>query len=150
VSLAGARILVVDDDADARDLVHALLASYGADVEAVASADEAVARIERELPDVLVSDIGLPNEDGYSLIRRVRAIPGADDLPAVALTAYAGSADSRRALDAGFQLHITKPVEPTELAAAIAAMVRQARSRGSNGSRRGGDGPSLSLVASNG
>jgi CheY-like chemotaxis protein/anti-sigma regulatory factor (Ser/Thr protein kinase) len=150
LSLAGARILVVDDDADARDLVHALLASYGADVDTVASADEAVARIEREAPDVLVSDIGLPNEDGYSLIRRVRAIPGASDLPAVALTAYAGTADNRRALEAGFQRHVAKPVEPTELAAVIAAMVCETRSRAANGSRRGGDGPPLSLVASNG
>jgi CheY-like chemotaxis protein len=138
----------VDDDADARDLVHALLTSYGADVETVASADEAMARIERELPDVLVSDIGLPNEDGYSLIRRVRALPGARDLPALALTAYAGPADNRQALEAGFQRHVSKPVEPTELAAVIAAMVGT-RSPGSNGSRRGGDGPSLSLVASN-
>ena len=152
-SLDGVRVLVVDDDADARELVRALLTSYGADVDAVASADEALTHIERELPDILVSDIGLPNEDGYSLIRRVRALPEAARLPALALTAYAGTADSRRAMDAGFQKHVSKPVEPTELVAVMAAMLDEVRrTDGGNGSRRGGSGdpPSLSLVASNG
>jgi PAS domain S-box-containing protein len=153
LSLNGIRVLVVDDDADARELVRLVLAGYGADVQTAASADEALAQIERDLPDVLVSDIGLPTEDGYSLIRRVRALPGAAYIPALALTAYASVSDNRRALEAGFQRHVAKPVEPTELANEIAAVVSDVRARnGENGARNGisPGGSPLSLVASNG
>jgi CheY-like chemotaxis protein len=121
------RALVVEDDADARDLVQAVLGQYGAEVESVASADEALEMIARRPPDVLVSDIGLPTADGYDLIRRVRALPQGSRLPALALTAYAGIADHRRALEAGFQRHVPKPVEPGELASIVAAMVTEAR-----------------------
>ena len=152
MSLAGVRILVVDDDDDARELIGVMLATYGAQVDAVASAREAVARVERDPPDVLVSDIGLPSEDGYSLIRRVRELPGGDRVPALALTAYAGAADHRRCLDAGFEHHVSKPVEPAELASAILAIVSEARAGATANHSRGGSdaGPPLSLVVSNG
>jgi PAS domain S-box-containing protein len=151
MSLTGVRILVVDDDEDARELIATMLSTYGASVESVASADQALAAIERGRPDVLVSDIGLPSEDGYSLIRRVRQRPGGERLPALALTAYAGIADQRRCLDAGFDDHVAKPVEPGDLAAAIVEVVSKARAReAANGARSEGSGAaSLSLVVSN-
>ncbi|MFL5311428.1 MAG: response regulator [Myxococcales bacterium] len=149
VSLAGMRVLVVDDDADARDLVRAMLASHGAEVVATYSADEAMELIGRDLPDALVSDIGLPSEDGYALIRRVRALPATARLPALALTAYASIADHRRALESGFQRHLSKPVEPRELAAAVATMIAEARGRaaGSGASPGSGAPPPMSLAA---
>jgi PAS domain S-box-containing protein len=128
-SLVGVRVLVVDDDADARDLVCAVLGRYGAHVIAVASADEALAAMAQGAPDVLVSDIGLPAEDGYALIRRLRSQPQTARVPALALTAYASIADHRRSLEAGFQRHVSKPVEPAELAGVVAAMVTEARVR---------------------
>jgi CheY-like chemotaxis protein len=118
--LAGLDVLVVDDEADARDLVAAVLASCGATVRTAASVDEAIAMLRQQRPDVLVSDIGLPTEDGFALIRRVREIDR--DLPAAALTAYAGPDDRRRALVAGFQAHVSKPVEPSELALLVASL----------------------------
>jgi PAS domain S-box-containing protein len=151
MSLAGVRVLVVDDDEDARELIGAMLNTYGAQVEAVGSADEAVDYIQRNTPDVLVSDIGLPSEDGYSLIRRVRQLPAGQRLAALALTAYAGLADHTRCLEAGFEEHVSKPVEPGELAAAIQALVLKAREReAAERSRPDGNGASpLSLVVSN-
>jgi len=128
-SLRGVRVLVVEDDADARDLVCAVLGRYGAQVSAVASADAALESIARQMPDVLVSDIGLPNEDGYALMRRLRSQPQTARLPALALTAYASIADHRRSLEAGFQRHVSKPVEPAELAGVVGAMVAEARVR---------------------
>jgi len=112
------RVMVVDDDRDSRELVTATLGYYGADVTAAESAAEAVALLPQVRPDVLLSDIGMSGEDGYSFLRRVRALPpdrgGA--VPAVAITAYAGAGDRARALAAGFQLHIAKPFDPIELA----------------------------------
>ena len=148
-SLEGVRILVVDDDEDARELIQAMLVNYGARVEAVASADEAMARIERgSPPELLISDIGLPSEDGYSLLRRVRGSPAGAGLPALALTAYAGPADHRRCLEAGFEQHVSKPVEPAELATAISQVSAKARSRAARGESNGAS--ALSLVVSNG
>jgi signal transduction histidine kinase/ActR/RegA family two-component response regulator len=116
------RILVVDDDADGRTLTTLVLTQAGASVEAVASAREALQLFEVQRPDVLVSDIGLPDEDGYSLIRQIRQHEAEHGgvLPAIALTGYARADDRARALAAGFQAHVTKPLEPTELFAAIA------------------------------
>jgi CheY-like chemotaxis protein len=148
-SLEGVRILVVDDDEDARELIQAMLVNYGARVEAVASADEAMARIERgSPPELLISDIGLPSEDGYSLLRRVRESPAGAGLPALALTAYAGPADHRRCLEAGFEQHVSKPVEPAELATAISEVIAKARSRAARGESNGAS--ALSLIVSNG
>lgn len=123
--LEGLRVLLVDDQADMRDLFTTMLKYYGARVEAVASANEAFNVLQRTKPDVLISDIGMPGEDGYSLIRRVRALESQAEsqTPALALTAYARADDRTRALAAGYQLHIAKPVSPSALAAAVANLV---------------------------
>jgi PAS domain S-box-containing protein len=125
VSIAGVRVLVVDDEADARVLLKRLLQECDAIVTTVSSAAEAVAFIQAERPDVLVSDIGMPEEDGYSLIRRVRALPADQGgrIPAIALTAYARAEDRVKAVVSGFQHHLSKPVEPMELIAVVASLV---------------------------
>jgi PAS domain S-box-containing protein len=123
--LRGLRVLVVDDDPDTRSLLVTTLEQSGAEnVAAFGSAPEALAAIARFAPDVIVSDIGMPNVDGYQLIRQIRALPvdAGGRTPAAALTAYATPDDNRRALDAGYNLHISKPVEPKELAAAVARL----------------------------
>jgi len=101
-----------------------VLAQHGASVTTAGSAAEALAALDRARMDVLVSDIGMPDEDGYALIRKVRARGGRNGprIPAIALTAYARVEDRARALLAGFQLHVTKPVEPTELVTAVASL----------------------------
>ncbi|WP_017716065.1 hybrid sensor histidine kinase/response regulator [Kamptonema formosum] len=123
--LAGLRVLLVEDDADTCELIATVLEGHDARVTAVASVREALAEIERCKPDVLVSDIGMPGEDGYSLIRKLRAMEAGKEwrIPAAALTAYAKAEDRTRALSAGFQIHIPKPVEPAQLAAAVATLV---------------------------
>jgi PAS domain S-box-containing protein len=127
--LRGVRVLVVDDEEDARDLLIMVLTNAGADVLTAASTSEALPLIERELPDVLVSDIEMPGEDGYSLIRKTRALrhSRAADVPAVALTAYASSDDRMRARRAGFQVHVSKPVAPHELIAVMSTMAASRR-----------------------
>lgn len=125
--LQGLSILVVDDEEDARQLIRHVLTSYGAHVSTACSAREALDSISRqlpELPDLIVSDIGMPEEDGYSLIRKIRHLQWGtrESLPAVALTAYARSQDRMRAIAAGFQHHVPKPVEPAELATVIASL----------------------------
>lgn len=123
-SLAGLRVLVVDDERDAQQLLVALLAGHGAEVTAVGSAAEALVEIQRDAPDVLVSDIGMPSEDGYALIRKVRGLlkKSPKALPAAALTAYARADDRSRALLAGFQSHVAKPVDPDELLIVVATL----------------------------
>jgi PAS domain S-box-containing protein len=123
--LSGIRVLVVDDEADARNVVRRVLAECGAEVALAESASEAVGLVESFRPDILVSDIGMPDEDGYDLIRQVRSRIAAKALPAVALTAFARSEDRRRALLAGFQTHVTKPVDPAELIAVVASLVER-------------------------
>jgi PAS domain S-box-containing protein len=119
--LHGVRVLVVDDETDARELVAMVLTEQGAGVTAVGSVPEALQAIERHKPDVLVSDIGMPSEDGYTLIRRVKAMEKkVGRIPAAALTAYAGVQDRTRALLAGYSSHLPKPIEPAELAAVVA------------------------------
>lgn len=125
-SLAGVRVLVVDDDADGREVVAAILERYGAETRVASSADEALAIMEQHMPDVLLADIEMPGEDGYSLLRRIRAIPSerAAHLPVAALTAYASGQDRMRALNAGFQMHVSKPAQPLELALAVARLAQ--------------------------
>lgn len=120
--LENVRVLVVDDEADTRNLLTTILGQYGAQVTAVASTQEAMTALSQFHPDILISDIGMPEEDGYTLIRKVRSLPSNEGgkIPAVALTAYARSEDRTQALLAGFQLHIPKPVNPGELAAVVA------------------------------
>ncbi|MBW4507566.1 MAG: response regulator [Scytonematopsis contorta HA4267-MV1] len=124
--LSGVKVLVVDDEPDARDLIRCVLEDALANVVTAESAQNALELISRELPDVLVSDIGMPDEDGYELIRKVRSLPsGAGGrIPAVALTAYARAEDRKRALLAGYQMHISKPVEPSELIAIVSSLTR--------------------------
>jgi PAS domain S-box-containing protein len=116
--LDGLRVLVVDDEPDARSLVQAILRQHGAEVRVADSAAQARAALRDEQPDVIVSDIGMPDEDGYAFIRRVRA--DGSRTPAVALTAYASQQDAQRAFAAGFQKHVTKPVEPARLVGVVA------------------------------
>ena len=129
--IRGLRILLVDDERDAREMLHSVLEQLGARVRMTASAEEALEELLREGADVLIADIGMPEMDGYELIRRIRALDGElRDLPAIALTAYAGEADRRKALDAGYQLHLAKPVEPHQLAVAVARVASPTKARG--------------------
>jgi signal transduction histidine kinase len=122
--LTGVRVLCVDDEPDARDLLKRILSEFEAEVETVSSASEALPLVERVHPDVLVSDIGMPEVDGYELIRAVRLLPADDggQTPALALTAFARSEDRQRALLAGYQAHVAKPIEPSELITTIASL----------------------------
>jgi signal transduction histidine kinase/ActR/RegA family two-component response regulator len=133
-NLAGVRVLVVDDDVDSRELVAFILEEYGATVRVVASASEALDIFALQQPDILLSDIGMPEMDGYMLIRSIRSLPNAQggEIPAIALTAYAGETDNRQILMAGFQKHITKPVEPLELAKAIVQLLESNKNRSAN------------------
>ncbi len=126
-ALDGARILVLDDEKDSRMLVKRILEECDAIVEVAASAEEALTVLQRQQTDVVISDIGLPGTDGYQFIRSVRAMREAagGKLPAIALTAFARSEDRRRAMLAGFDLHISKPVEPAELVAAVARLAQR-------------------------
>jgi PAS domain S-box-containing protein len=127
--LDGVRVMVVDDETDVRDFLRTSLLQYGADVRAFGSSAEALAAVESERPDVLVSDIGMPGEDGYTFIRRVRALgpERGGQVPAAALTAYAKGEDGDRVLSAGFQVHLPKPVLPLELARVVATLAGRAR-----------------------
>jgi PAS domain S-box-containing protein len=124
VSLAGLQVLVVDDESDARELVSMMLERRGAVVKAVASAGDALQCIESWKPDVVIADIGMPLEDGYGLIRKMRALPPelGGKIPAIALTAYARTEDRARALAAGYQVHLAKPVDRDDLAAVVAKL----------------------------
>ncbi len=126
-SLAGLRILVVDDEADAREVLSLVLSGAGAEVAAVESARHAMDLIGRWKPDLLVSDIGMPHEDGFTLIRTVRALPAEQGggIPAIALTAFARTQDRLRILSAGYQMHVPKPVEPLELLTVIASLTKR-------------------------
>jgi len=119
--LSGIRVLAVDDDADARDLVVFLLEDCGATVTAVSNAADALAALTLSVPDLLLSDVGMPDTDGYMLLRQVRALPADRGglVPAIALTAYAGEIDYRQALAAGFQRHLSKPLDPDKLLQAM-------------------------------
>lgn len=123
-ALADLRILVVDDEADARQLLVSIIEQCGAHAHAVSSVSEAIRAVEQEPPDLIVSDIGMPDEDGYGLISRLRALPPerGGRVPAVALTAYARVEDRLRVLGAGFQMHVPKPVDPAELVAVLSSL----------------------------
>ena len=124
VALDAIRLLVVEDEADTLEFLRRLLTTHGATVLTAATAGEALSLVRDERPDLMISDIGLPEMDGYDLIQTVRRQPSPGrDIPAIALTAYARSEDRTRALRAGYQAHIAKPVEPNELLAMIASFV---------------------------
>jgi CheY-like chemotaxis protein/anti-sigma regulatory factor (Ser/Thr protein kinase) len=126
LTLDGVRVLAVDDNDDAREFIVAILEDCGAQVTAAASVREAIELFEQVRPHVLIGDITMPGEDGYVLIQRVRQLPAeaGRDVPAIALTASASPADRRRTIQAGYQLHVTKPFEPSELIEAVARFVR--------------------------
>jgi CheY-like chemotaxis protein len=124
VRLDRVRVLLVEDAADAREFITLLLRERGAEVSATENGREAMESLAAVLPDVLVSDIGLPGEDGHALLKRVREWAEARDewIPAIALTAYAGAEDARRAYRAGFQVHMAKPLEAERLIEAVARL----------------------------
>lgn len=129
--LDGLHILVVEDDADGRELMSTVIERAGARATTVASVRAALQALESAQPDALVSDIGLPNEDGFALIRQIRAREAERGgfLPAVALTGYVHEDERKRVLAAGFQVHVPKPVDLADLMAAIASVTRDARGR---------------------
>jgi CheY-like chemotaxis protein len=123
-ALYGLKVLIVDDEADARDLLVTILEQSGARVIATASAAEVLSLLSQLKPDVLVSDVGMPKIDGYALIRRIRQLEAAQggDIPALALTAYARESDRIAALEAGFQVHLAKPFDPDQLVNVVAKL----------------------------
>ena len=133
ISLSGRRLLIVDDDEDARDTLGALLETRGAAIESFDAGGAALEYLRSHSrdtwPDMMICDIGLPDEDGYTLLRRVRALEGqhhlplAERMPAIALTGYARSEDRVHALVAGFQAHVAKPASPEELFATIGRLL---------------------------
>jgi CheY-like chemotaxis protein len=122
------KVLVVDDEDSAREVIAAVLTQCGAVPTSVASVSDALTELKRMQPDVIVSDIGMPGENGYDLISKIRMLRAdqGGDIPAVALTAYAKTEDRMRALAAGYQSHVPKPVEPAELALVIASLIERA------------------------
>jgi len=129
--LEGVRVLVVDDDSDTRQMLNAVLSECQAEVITAASAAEAIVEIERRKPDVLVSDLGMPEQDGYELIKKVRGMESVDHavrIPALALTAYAKAEDRVRALASGYQVHLSKPVEPAEFVLVVANLAGRGQS----------------------
>ena len=130
-ALKGISVLIVDDESETRELLVEVLSRCGAEVRASSSAHDALEALQTWKADVLISDIGMPGEDGYDLIRKVRKMDPDQNgcIPAVALTAYARGEDRIRALSAGFQMHVSKPVEPAELAAVVASFAWQTRKR---------------------
>jgi PAS domain S-box-containing protein len=131
MQLSGVRVLVVDDEPDARELIKRVLNQCEAEVLTARDANEGLALLGTERPHVIVSDIGMPDKDGYQFIREVRSLPTSDvsRIPAIALTAFARSDDRTRAMLAGYQVHIAKPIEPQELVATVSSLAAQARSR---------------------
>lgn len=130
--LKGIKVLAVDDEADARILLTAVLQQCGAEIKTCSSAQETLDALETFMPDVLVSDIGMPEEDGYSLIKKIRQMEdeaGKPRLPAIALTAFARVEDRLRAFSAGYNMHVPKPVEPAELTLVIASLTAHIKNK---------------------
>jgi len=127
--LYGLKILVVDDDVDTRELIEWVLKRVGAEVTSVGSAREALEVIEGEKPHLLVSDIAMPGEDGYALLKKIRALPPerGGRIPAIALTAHSLVQDRLQSLRAGFQSHVPKPVVPEELVEVVASIIHLRR-----------------------
>ena len=127
-SLQGLRVLVVDDEADTRELIHEVLKECGAEVITSPSVADALIALEQHKPDILISDLGMPDEDGYALISKIRALPAEQggQIPAAALTAYARAEDRMRVLRSGFQFHLPKPVDSAELVTVVASLAGRA------------------------
>jgi CheY-like chemotaxis protein/two-component sensor histidine kinase len=127
-SLEGLKVLVVDDEEDTRELIGEVLKECGSEVIITRSAAEALEALELHRPDILISDLGMPDEDGYSLIEKIRALPleRGGNIPAAALTAYARAEDRMRVLRSGFQFHLPKPVDSAELVTVVASLAGRA------------------------
>ena len=127
VRLDGIHVLVVEDDDDSRKLLGTMLKQQGAQVSSAASAKDAFSLFCEKLPDVVISDLGMPDEDGYELIQKIRALSqqAGGTTPAIALTGYATRKDRERSLASGYQLHIAKPIEQSELISAISALIKK-------------------------
>ena len=127
-SLEGLKVLVVDDEADTRELISEVLKEVGSEVITCRSVAEALVALEQQKPDILISDLGMPDEDGYSLISKIRALPAerGGHIPAAALTAYARAEDRMRVLRSGFQFHLPKPVDSAELVTVVASLAGRA------------------------
>jgi CheY-like chemotaxis protein/two-component sensor histidine kinase len=127
-SLQGLKVLVVDDEADTRELIGEVLRECGSEVIISRSAAEALVALEEQRPDILISDLAMPDEDGYSLISKIRALPSerGGQIPAAALTAYARAEDRMRVLRSGFQFHLPKPVDSAELVTVVASLAGRA------------------------
>jgi CheY-like chemotaxis protein len=127
-ALAGIHVLIIDDDAEARDLIRTVLRYCGALVSVATGADEGLTTLQRVLPDVIVCDIAMPEHDGYWFVRSLRTQPAANGgaLPVIAITAHGPTHGPERTLPAGFQAHVRKPVDPWELCRVVAAMTRKA------------------------
>jgi len=125
LDLTGVKVLAVDDEGDTREFLRAALEQYGASVISAGAAAEAWQLLQTHRPDVLLSDVGMPDEDGFTLIRRIRSLPPdqGGEIPAAALTAYAREGDRLQALAAGFQMHIPKPIEPIQLLTVITKLI---------------------------
>jgi CheY-like chemotaxis protein len=125
VKFDGLRVLLVEDDEDSRKLLETMLKRYGAEVTSCSSVRLALASFEEKPPDILISDIAMPEQDGYDLLRKIRALPPerGGDVAAIAVSGYATRRDRERALAGGYQLHLAKPVEQSELVSAIASIV---------------------------
>jgi CheY-like chemotaxis protein len=130
LELTGTRVLIVDDEPDARDLVQFVLESRGAKVVAAASASEALDQLLRQSFDVLVADVGMPEQDGYALMRAIRSLPERtrSRVPAVAVTAYATTRERDQAFEAGFDAHAAKPLDPDDLVVLVANAARKPQS----------------------
>ena len=129
IKLDDLRVLVIDDEPDARELIRRVLSQCNAQVITAASAEEGLRILQAERPNVIVSDVGMPEKDGYQFIREVRSLSASDGgrTPAIALTAFARSEDRTRAMRAGYQMHISKPIEPQELIATVGSLAAQIR-----------------------
>lgn len=125
LNLHDVQVLIVDDDTDTRELCAFMLQQCGAKVTTAATVKAALSLLAQSLPEVLISDIAMPDTDGYSFMQQVRSLEQCHQIPAIALTAYAAEEDHERTLAAGFQLHLAKPVEPEELAQAVASLLRR-------------------------
>jgi CheY-like chemotaxis protein len=121
--LTGVKVLAIDDDVDSLGVIKRVLTSRRADVQTASSVAEALVLFNASRPDIILSDIGMPDRDGYELIRSLRALPSGKTVPAAALTALARSEDRMRALNAGYQAHVSKPVAPAELIAVVRSLV---------------------------
>ena len=136
-SLEGLKILVVDDEADTRDFIREVLKERGSEVLTSQSVAEALVALEEHKPDILISDLGMPDEDGYALISKIRALPEdrGGHIPAAALTAYARAEDRMRVLRAGFQFHLPKPIDSAELVTVVASLAGRAYASGQQNSK---------------